>query len=125
MNDDTIQPLWQQHMNMNRCIHFTGLSRGRCRVGVEYRSVETPGRWPVAVPCLRDRSSEIVCERAHFPTEEEAKAHEAEVDAMIQAYLDKLARDICPYCDQPITKRQIGCCVYAEPCGHRLYQGTA
>lgn len=30
----------------------------------------------------------------------------------------------CPRCHAEITdKQQVGRCVYAEPCGHRLYQG--
>ena len=33
-------------------------------------------------------------------------------------------RDICPHCEDRIEKfEQVGSCVYAMPCGHRLYQG--
>jgi len=31
----------------------------------------------------------------------------------------------CPHCQEPILyKRQVGCCVYASPCGCRLYHGS-
>jgi len=36
-----------------------------------------------------------------------------------------VAGDVCHVCDGKITKKvQVGRCVYAEPCSHRLYQGT-
>lgn len=37
----------------------------------------------------------------------------------------KRETDICPNCDKAVTAlEQIGRCVYAEPCGCRLWQGT-
>jgi hypothetical protein len=48
----------------------------------------------------------------------------AELDASVAKYLADLANDICPVCETPVAKKhQVGRCVYAEPCGHRLYQG--
>jgi hypothetical protein len=48
-----------------------------------------------------------------------------EVAEQLRVYLEKLAADICPFCDTPITdQRQVGRCVYALPCNCRLYQGT-
>ncbi len=48
-----------------------------------------------------------------------------EVREAIAAYLTKMNADICPFCDMPFTdQRQVGRCVYAVPCNHRLYQGT-
>jgi hypothetical protein len=33
--------------------------------------------------------------------------------------------NICHVCNGEVTKKvQVGRCVYAEPCGHRLYQGV-
>lgn len=33
--------------------------------------------------------------------------------------------DVCHVCNGKIEKKvQVGRCVYAEPCRHRLYQGT-
>jgi hypothetical protein len=39
-------------------------------------------------------------------------------------YFDEIAKGICPICKGIMTKEQVGRCVYANPCGHRLYQGT-
>jgi hypothetical protein len=43
----------------------------------------------------------------------------------IAAFLNELAGGVtCPHCHQPIEKRkQVGRCVYALPCNHRLYEG--
>lgn len=43
-----------------------------------------------------------------------------------KAYFAALAAGICPTCNAKIEKeKQVGRCVYALPCYHRLYQGTA
>lgn len=43
----------------------------------------------------------------------------------VKEYFADIDADICPECKQPIAnQRQVSCCVYAEPCGHRLYHGT-
>lgn len=50
---------------------------------------------------------------------------EREVAEYIKAFMTNLKNDICPHCGTPITnKRQVGRCVYADPCGCRLYQGN-
>lgn len=46
-------------------------------------------------------------------------------EKVIGAFFEKLSKNICPHCDAPIAQQeQVGRCVYAHPCGHRLYQGT-
>lgn len=43
-----------------------------------------------------------------------------EASAAIVAYFERLMSGLCPVCNHPITgEKQIGRCVYAEPCGHR------
>lgn len=32
-------------------------------------------------------------------------------------------KGICPQCKQSMIREQVGPCVYAKPCNHRLYQG--
>jgi hypothetical protein len=45
-------------------------------------------------------------------------------NALIAAWFQKLADNVCPHCDTAIARQeQVGHCVYARPCGHRLYQG--
>lgn len=42
----------------------------------------------------------------------------------IQDYFQDLKEGRCPTCKQPVVnKEQVGRCVYALPCKHRLYQG--
>ncbi len=48
------------------------------------------------------------------------------MDEVVTKYIADLAANICPHCQTPIAERkQVGRCVYADPCGHRLYQGRA
>lgn len=43
----------------------------------------------------------------------------------IRTYFGKLSKNECPICGAAIERQQqVGHCVYAKPCGHRLYQGT-
>lgn len=43
----------------------------------------------------------------------------------LKEFLAKLENNICPSCDAVIEKKiEVKPCIYAEPCGHRLYQGT-
>lgn len=47
-----------------------------------------------------------------------------EIAEAFKQYLRGLQNNVCPHCGMPITnKRQVGRCVYADPCGCRLYQG--
>lgn len=48
-----------------------------------------------------------------------------EQEKVVAEFLKTLAEGkVCPHCKQPIEKReQVGRCVYARPCGCRLYQG--
>jgi hypothetical protein len=47
-----------------------------------------------------------------------------EMEQIIAAWFRKLGENICPHCDTTIAQQeQVGHCVYARPCGHRLYQG--
>lgn len=50
-------------------------------------------------------------------------AEDAEIQRVLSDYLEKLRKGVCPHCGQPFAQRQVGRCVYAQPCGHRLYQG--
>ncbi|HEY5869937.1 MAG TPA: hypothetical protein VI542_30955 [Candidatus Tectomicrobia bacterium] len=49
---------------------------------------------------------------------------EAEVEAFIMQMKARIARNECFQCGTPLTaKRQVGRCIYAEPCGCRQGQG--
>ena len=58
------------------------------------------------------------------PAPDAGHAAEQETAAIVSTYFGKLFDGICPICDQPMTMRQVSCCVYADPCGHRLYHGS-
>lgn len=50
-----------------------------------------------------------------------------EASRAVRKYLEIMVGGFksCPQCDLAVDERQqIGCCVYAFPCGHRLYHGT-
>ncbi len=114
----------QQHQQ--RCIHFTGLMQDTCKAGIRYRSV-MGSDLPHSLPCLKEYNpAGMTCDRAEFMTDQQAQQYEVKVKAQVEDWIGKLKANICPHCNQPIQhKRQAGRCVYAEPCGHRLYQGRA
>jgi hypothetical protein len=115
-------PLWQQRMTC--CLHFNGFyQHEECRAGVNYTTVKDETVSPFGYPCFKDRPCSTTCTKAEFMTEAQAKQSEAETLERLAERRRKLDANICPVCDQPMTKRQVGPCVYAQPCGHRLYQG--
>lgn len=57
--------------------------------------------------------------------EEEPTQIPDEIGQIVLAYFANLRGGRCPVCGQPVTEKQVGSCVYGEPCGHRLYQGRA
>ena len=110
------------------CVNFTGLMNDQCRAGVEYKSVKVPQGGPDGLhgyPCFLDHDIHN-CALQAFMTVEEAEAKAAEQEARIRQYFEEIATDVCPVCHKPFErKQQVGRCVYAEPCGHRMYQGKA
>jgi len=125
-------------LRSNKCRHFTGRTNIRCDAGVDYSTVEIPSgidsppMYQTVIPCLPEWiqvSDEVkakmtcACSLVSFPTQEEVDADEARIELAIQWRFEKMADGICPECDASMRKRQVGRCVYAEPCGHRLYQG--
>lgn len=79
------------------CVHFCGIQHATCAAGV-------------AMDSVRDDNNKS--ERA--------------VQALMQRFRDRSARGECTDCGAKIAEvRQVGRCVYAEPCGHRVGQGDA
>ena len=113
------------------CRHFTGVGRSEtCAAGIRYDSVRDsthpgPYRWPCLGADMRlGEGCTTTCVKHELLSKEEAEAEEAEIEAVVSAHLAKLAANICPACDTPYTDtKQIGPCLYAIPCGHRLGQG--
>lgn len=112
---------WQQ-----KCVHFNGTIHESCEAGICYDDVRDESTHPYSYPCFSDRESSTTCDKARFRTVEEAKAKEREEMAEIEEFLSKAKHGICPRCGTVIEReRQVGRCVYAIPCGCRLWQGTA
>lgn len=112
--------------NRRSCRHFTGIQNDKCEAGVEYtavRFVPPQGmyRWPCTDPSLRS-----MCPLFAEYTDAEIKAFDHELAAVLNklAAFERGESDACLECGEKVTQmRQVGRCVYAEPCGHRLWQG--
>jgi hypothetical protein len=117
-------------LKTDTCRYFTGTANKVCERGIEYEAIKTPSgieyppmyQW--AYPCSERmrHGLPLACEMSSFPTPEEEKADRERLEAKFKEWAEKIEKDICPHCDQHITKQQIGRCVYGS-CGHRLYQG--
>jgi hypothetical protein len=114
-------PAWVT--DTQRCRFFNGLMNQTCKAGINYDTWK-PGTHPCLLdPIHGDRRPPLPCASAEYPTTAEALTSEAARQARMDEWARKLESDVCPHCDQAMTKKQVGPCVYAEPCGHRLYQG--
>jgi hypothetical protein len=117
------------------CRHYNGVIGGllptwgerRCEADVRYADVKVPAapdsKTGHDYPCFGE-SHQGNCPLRSFFTDEERAERDRESAQAVSDFINKLKSDVCPHCDTPITrKRQVGRCVYAEPCGCRLYQG--
>lgn len=113
----------------SRCRHFHGI-QNVCGAGinpldVRDTSVRGMARWPCfavawARPCA------TICEQVSLLTDEEQAAEDREFAAACDKVIAGLAAGKCPDCGAGVDRReQVGKCVYARPCGHRLGQGRA
>lgn len=107
------------------CQHHRGIQHGTCEAGVSYRALAGERRLvTVALPCI-GAEDPVRCD-SYTPYTE---AQLAEQEREFQRAIERLAACIggtgpCPHCGAAIErKRQVGACVYGEPCGCRLYQG--
>lgn len=106
----------------NRCKHFSGVHNKTCRAGIAYNDVRAERK----LPCLKSEACPVPCASAEFPTEQEVAERARKDNDAIERYFRLLSSDICPTCEAKIERhQQIGRCVYALPCYHRLYQGKA
>jgi DNA-directed RNA polymerase subunit RPC12/RpoP len=47
------------------------------------------------------------------------------IEYLLQQIDQYTAEGKCYHCGKPMKQTQVGRCVYADPCGHRLWQGKA
>lgn len=55
--------------------------------------------------------------------EKEQRKHGAVFKEFYRTF-NEIVKGKCSHCGDPMTQRQAGGCVVAEPCGHRLFRGT-
>ena len=118
------KPLWEQEAGW--CVHFTGVHKRVCQLGIAYDSVqgEERGQFPCLKETYTDPTRTDLCPSAEYLTVEQAKVKADEKMIRIRAKLERMAEGFCPSCDQKVEqRRKVGRCFYAEPCGHRLGQG--
>lgn len=111
-----------------RCKFFTGYQSIVCEAGIEYRPLVggLDFGWLTRLPCLSDgrQHDQVTCDKREFPTDEEVAESHHQMQEASRRFTQALADGICPHCTTKIEKkRQVGPCVYADPCGCRLYHG--
>jgi len=55
---------------MCHCVHFTGVQHSACEAGIAYADARGAGK----LPCLREYADGATCDKAQFPTRDEAEA---------------------------------------------------
>lgn len=68
---------------MLHCVHFTGIQHDICAAGLKYSDVRGAGK----LPCLQEYAEGATCDKAQFPTEDEARQEVADVDAAIERHM--------------------------------------
>jgi hypothetical protein len=111
------------------CRHYHGIGKV-CEAGVDPQSVYVEltkrGERTHYYPCFEEDGVAHACSHCSYLTPEERQAQRKESAAVWKKFVDDLNANRCPFCNAVIEQRkQVGRCVYAHPCGHRLYQGKA
>jgi hypothetical protein len=107
---------------LNYCKHFPagGVSNPTCDAGVNFKDVREGGK----LPCLISHSCCDRCSKFETRSEADAEEYAQQSEARLQEFFDRLASNKCPHCGVEVEEKiQIGPCVYAKPCNHRMYQG--
>jgi hypothetical protein len=113
------------------CRHYNGMGMGKtCEAGVEYAPLYdieyTQTGKGLGLPCT-EPSLKGRCLKHEVWTPEEIAADKKALDDFLQGFEDLNSRktEECCHCHRAVDRmKQVGRCVYAEPCGCRLWQGT-
>lgn len=109
---------------LSRCKHFRG-AMVVCGAGVDPQTMRDTSTSPYSYPCVPEHNAAgATCESFALLSDDEL---EQQVDALartVSEHFTNLQAGRCPKCGAPFDKTmRVGRCVYASPCGHRLYQG--
>lgn len=109
------------------CKHFRGVYPHKtCGAGVTYSEVRIAGAdgYGWIYPCFQRYGRADLCVKCEYPSAKEIAAEEAEVQRVAIQFFERLVSGVCTVCGGQVIKEvKVGRCVYAEPCGHRMYQG--
>lgn len=111
---------------MNKCVHFNGIQHGRCRAGVAYSDARDQNG---LLPCRPDAAIRVgakPCESFQEMSQQQVDELRAKIEARFAELRERGRRGECGACGARIERaQQVGRCVYAQPCGHRIGQGDA
>lgn len=117
------------------CKHYNGLLQmighlefdpdPKCKAGIAYLQFREEGMPAIKTyPCFKSNNMADKCPLAVFPTPEENAEQERQATEALNKFFADIKANVCPRCQTAmIYKKQVGPCIYAAPCGHRLYQG--
>lgn len=121
-NDDLRERVYLRALN--KCLHFNGVQHGTCKAGVAYKDIWHDPNGGSSTPC-HDKAC-TRCPKQQFPTPEQAREEADKWEKLVEEATRRIKEGLCHECGAKVEKKvQVGRCVYAEPCGHRLYQGRA
>lgn len=107
-----------------KCKHFNGIQNDTCKAGINYHELLGTGVGCFAhMPCFSQ--GEVECGKRDLYTAEESEEYEKELEQHIEEFLGRMKRHECDCGAKVQSYKQVGHCVYREPCGHRLGQGDA
>lgn len=115
-------------MMKESCRHFTGIQNTFCKQGIKYDDVLqserafVEGRWPCTAPDIAH-----ICPYFEEKTPEDLRRIEDRGKEVLESMVDFQLRrtEACPQCSQSVASvEKVGRCIYARPCGCRLWQGV-
>ena len=107
------------------CIHYPHMGmvgNDFCKKGVDMRPFKPAN---IEAPCYNDKVGG--CPFAEYPTPEQIAERNKHIAALMEGMTNLMQRksDVCYQCGKQVTQLdKVGRCVYARPCGCRLWQGS-
>lgn len=109
---------------LDYCKYFPkgGVSNVACNAGINFKETWGSGK----LPCLVSEGIADQCSRFEPRSEADADEFARRREASMQQFVERIENGQCPHCGTKVEERvQVGPCVYARPCNHRLGQGKA